>query len=77
MYLSCESDFLDKTLYEPINEVDGSWRKKRNKMGSGRFLPPLPSTMEKSEMHRLSIEMFTKLVKKAIPPSSQPDAAKT
>ncbi len=44
--------------------------------GKREFLTPLPTTLEESEMHPVSLEMFTKLVKKAIPPSPPPQTAK-
>jgi hypothetical protein len=40
--------------------------------GKRKFLTPLASTLEESEMHPVTREDFTRLVKKAIPPSPQP-----
>jgi hypothetical protein len=41
--------------------------------GKRKFLTPLPQTLAKTEMHPVSLEMFTKIVKKAIPPSPRPE----
>ena len=42
------------------------------KNGQRKFLTPLPETLDESEMHPVTREDFTRLVKKAIPPSPQP-----
>lgn len=43
--------------------------------GKREFLTPLASTLEESEMHPVSRDAFTRLVKKAIP-SAPPQPAK-
>jgi hypothetical protein len=40
--------------------------------GKRKFLTPLPQTLEETEFYPVTLESFTKLVKKAIPPSPQP-----
>jgi hypothetical protein len=39
--------------------------------GKRKFLTPLASTLEESEMHPITRDDFTRLVKKAIPPDAQ------
>ena len=43
--------------------------------GKRKFLTPLASTLEESQIHPVSRDEFTRLVKKAIPPSPQPEKA--
>lgn len=45
------------------------------KNGKRKFLTPLPETLAESEMYPVSREDFTRLVKKAIPPSPQAQTA--
>jgi hypothetical protein len=40
--------------------------------GKRKFLTPLPQTLEETEFRPVTLEDFTRLVKKAIPPSPQP-----
>jgi len=45
--------------------------------GKRKFLTPLPKTLEETEFYPVTLEQFTRIVKKAIPPSPQPDPKAT
>jgi len=50
-----------------------SLTKEEKQNGKRKFLTPLPETLAECEMHPITREDFTRLVKKAIPPSTQPE----
>ena len=52
-----------------------SLTEEEKKNGKRKFLTPLPDTLAESEMYPVSLEDFTRLVKKAIPPSPEPAQA--